>query len=388
MPSISLCMIVKNEEHNLPHSLAPIAGVFDEVIAVDTGSGDKTRSMARDYGASVYEQEWRNDFSRARNFSIEMASCDWIMWLDADNRMNIEDAEKISGLIQNRRDTIFWCTEVVEPGGSELIQKRIFPNRPEYRFEGPVHEQLVHPENGVRYIMTDIKIYHWGYVNKDLLREKGTRNMHILEEQLRRNPEDWYYNFHIARCYGNFREFDNAVFHLNKVTGSERAEKENPDIYFYSFIMLFLFHEKMKRINEARGALDSLLRKNPEYGLGWFYSGRLNFSEGNLQEAARKFRMFHGLGFSSYSVDIPRKKIFFESYYWLAQCYERFGEAAPALDAYRKSLDYEPENSHVHLKLGLLLQGLGKEEEGRQYFKECLRLHPENTRARAALGLN
>ncbi len=95
MASISFCMIVRDEEANLPRSLAPIACYFDEVVVVDTGSTDGTVSLAKQYGAKVSEIAWRNDFSYARNQSIDLASGDWIMWFDADNRIATHDAEKM-----------------------------------------------------------------------------------------------------------------------------------------------------------------------------------------------------------------------------------------------------------------------------------------------------
>lgn len=172
MASISLCMIVRNEEANLPRSLAPIAPYFDEVVVVDTGSKDGTAALAAQYGAKVFEVSWRNDFSDARNESIGHASSNWILWFDADNRMEIKDAKKIRELLDDELNKIFWCTEVVEPRGEQLIQKRIFPNRPDFRFAGSIHEQLVHPQGGIRYVWSDIKIYHWGYADKNLLKRK------------------------------------------------------------------------------------------------------------------------------------------------------------------------------------------------------------------------
>ena len=101
-------MIVRNEEANLPHSLAPITPYFDEVVVVDTGSKDATVSLAKQYGAKVFESTWRNDFSYARNQSIERASGDWILWFDADNRMEIEDAKKIRGFLDDQLNKIIW----------------------------------------------------------------------------------------------------------------------------------------------------------------------------------------------------------------------------------------------------------------------------------------
>lgn len=72
-PLLSLCMIVKNEESYLPTCLESVRGVSDEIIVVDTGSTDHTPTIAREFGASVYEYQWHDDFAAARNFGLEKA---------------------------------------------------------------------------------------------------------------------------------------------------------------------------------------------------------------------------------------------------------------------------------------------------------------------------
>lgn len=385
MASISLCMIVRNEEKNLPLSLGPVAPYFDEVIVVDTGSMDETASLAKNYGAKVFEIPWRNDFSYARNQSIERASRDWILWFDADNRMEIKDVKKIAGLLDDQLNKIIWCTEVVEPRGEQLIQKRIFPNRPDFRFAGSIHEQLVYPEEGIRYVWSDIKIYHWGYVDKELLKEKTLRNLRLLQEELQLHPDDFFCHFNIARCYGNLREFEKAMDHLKRVIQNPTARQENPDIYFYAFILIFLFLEKLGRRQEGHSILKLLRKENPLYGLGWFYAGRLHFQEGEVQQAIQELMKFQEIGISVHSIDLSRQKVMFESYYWLAQCYEKSGEPLLARAAYEQSLDFEPENSHVYLKLASLCKHLGQGEEEKVFLRRCLKLNPGNRSARAAL---
>jgi glycosyltransferase involved in cell wall biosynthesis len=385
MATISLCMIARNEEKNLPRSLAPLAPYFDEVIVMDTGSNDGTAPFAGRCGAKVFEIPWQDDFAWARNQSIERASGDWILWFDADNRMEVKDAKKIKGLIDDQPDKVFWCTEVVEPRGDTLIQKRIFPNRSNFRFAGPVHEQLIHPREGIRYVMTDIQIYHWGYVDKEMLKQKGRRNLRILQKALADQPDDYFSHFNIARCYENFREFTKAHDHLRKVVQSTMAEFENPDVYFYSFIMMFLLYEKMGAPEEGRDILAALREKNPNYGLGWFYSGKYHFKLGEFIEAVEDLKKFQELGIEVHSLDLPRQKIFFESYYWLAQSYEKVGAVPLAREAYEKALAYEPQNSHVYLKLASLCKVLGQEEAERSFLRKCLELHPVERAVRAGL---
>lgn len=388
MARISLCMIVRDEEANLPRSLAPIASYFDEVVVIDTGSTDGTRSLAQQYGAKVFDLAWKDDFAYARNESIARASGDWILWFDADNQMTPKHAAKIRGLIDTEQNKVFWLTEVVEPRGERLIQKRIFPNLPQFRFVGRIHEQLTHPSEGVRYIMTDIEIHHWGYVDKELLRQKGLRNLRILLEILEENPEDFFAHFNIARCFENFRQFAKAQIHLRKVLQNPAARKENPDIYFYAFIMMYLLYEKTGSLQEGRGILESLLKENPDFGLGWFYSGKLYFKTGNFALAAIHLERFHRLGISIHSLDLPRQRIYFESYYWLGQCYEKLGEPRKARQAYENALGYDPQNSHIFLRLALLCKRQGEEEAERGFLRRCLELHPQNRTAREALRIN
>ena len=92
-------MIVRDEEDVLARSIACALAVADEVIVVDTGSADGSAAIARAAGAKVYDFEWRDDFSAARNYSFSLASGEYIMWLDADDVIECEDAEQIRRLV-------------------------------------------------------------------------------------------------------------------------------------------------------------------------------------------------------------------------------------------------------------------------------------------------
>lgn len=83
--TLGLCMIVRDEEQNLASCLASVAGVYDQIVIVDTGSIDKTCEIARSFGAEVHHFTWIDDFSAARNFSFSLCTCDYAMWLDADD---------------------------------------------------------------------------------------------------------------------------------------------------------------------------------------------------------------------------------------------------------------------------------------------------------------
>ena len=100
-PTLSCCMIVRNEEQFLLQCLESIKDVVDEIIVVDTGSADRTVQIAGEFGAKVYHHPWNNDFSEARNVSLSYATCDWILIMDADEELEQEDGPLLLSLLKS-----------------------------------------------------------------------------------------------------------------------------------------------------------------------------------------------------------------------------------------------------------------------------------------------
>ena len=96
--TLSLCMIVKNEEDVIGRCLECVSDIFDEIIVVDTGSEDKTRDIVKKYTKNLYYFKWIEDFAAARNYAFSKATKDYIMWLDADDIILDKDKEKIKEL--------------------------------------------------------------------------------------------------------------------------------------------------------------------------------------------------------------------------------------------------------------------------------------------------
>ncbi len=190
-PRLSLCMIVKNEMANLPLCLADAEGLAEEVIVVDTGSGDGTDAWAEGRGATVLRTQWQHDFSRARNLSLDAASGEWILWLDADDRLRPEDKAALRALAERPADRAYgFLVQNTGDGGATgtvFHQIRLFPNRPELRFTAPVHEQILPAleKVGLPVEYRTIRILHTGYSDAAQARAKQARNRAILETQLR-----------------------------------------------------------------------------------------------------------------------------------------------------------------------------------------------------------
>jgi glycosyltransferase involved in cell wall biosynthesis len=97
--TISLCLIVKDEEKVLKRCIDSMKGAYDELIIVDTGSADKTVEIAKELGARVEHFEWCDDFAKARNYSFSFATGDWIMWVDADDILKEGDAKRFRDIV-------------------------------------------------------------------------------------------------------------------------------------------------------------------------------------------------------------------------------------------------------------------------------------------------
>lgn len=152
--SISQCMIVKNEEKNIRQALSWAKTIVKEQIVVDTGSTDNTVEIARSMGAKIFYFDWCDDFSAAKNFAVEQASGDWIVFLDADEYCTLQDTAKIPEIIQTmekqfppaeRPDVIRATWAQLNDKGdvfSVSEQDRIFRNRKDIRYQNPIHEIL------------------------------------------------------------------------------------------------------------------------------------------------------------------------------------------------------------------------------------------------------
>src|SRR3989338_2453119 len=130
---LSACMIVKNEEHTLKRALDSIAQLADEIIIVDTGSTDKTTTIAQHYTNNIYHYAWNNNFSDARNYSLSKATGDWTLVLDADEMIAREDHEAIRKLITNN-DFIAYAFPQISYT-NDTTQYNYTPITPHHKYE-------------------------------------------------------------------------------------------------------------------------------------------------------------------------------------------------------------------------------------------------------------
>lgn len=198
--TITLCMIVKDEEEVLQKCLNSVKEICDEIIIVDTGSTDKTKEIAKEFTENVIDFLWINDFSAARNFSFSHATKDYILWLDADDILLKEDLQKFKNLkkdldisidaVSMRYHTAF--DEYGNPTFS-FRRNRLVKRENNFQWIGPVHEYL---EVGGNIYTADIAITH-RKSDKSFQSIQSDRNLKIYESRLEKGeeftPRDLYY---------------------------------------------------------------------------------------------------------------------------------------------------------------------------------------------------
>jgi tetratricopeptide (TPR) repeat protein len=198
-PRVSLCMIVRNEEANLRDCLEPVLRLFDDIVVVDTGSTDGTKRIAAELGAAVSDFAWRDDFAAARNASLAQATGDWVMWLDADDRMDRGEVAKLAALFATLGDEprayVMRClcpAAAATDSPTVLSHVRLFPRSPRVRWERRVHEQILPAleRDGCPVAGTGITVRHLGYRDPLTEQRKAQRDLRLLRLEFATDPTD------------------------------------------------------------------------------------------------------------------------------------------------------------------------------------------------------
>ncbi len=218
MIPISVCIITKNEAEHLDKCLQSLSPYPFEIVVVDTGSTDNSKEVARKYTDRVYDFEWVNDFSAARNFSISRASHNMIFVLDTDEYLVEFDFDQVQQLIADHPKSVGLIKRLdyfevdQEKHCQTTIIDRLF-NRKYYHYERPIHEILV-PAANLRTTSYSLPIVadHAGYIGSvEKLNEKSMRDINLLLPEIEKNPLEPYNYFQMAQSYLCMRDHERAL---------------------------------------------------------------------------------------------------------------------------------------------------------------------------------
>lgn len=288
--TISACMIVKNEEKFLGQCLESIKDLVDEIIIVDTGSTDSTPEIARRYTDKVYFHEWKNDFSEARNYSIQFATSEWILIIDADEKLEQEDIPLIRSIINHKEfDSIFVAvlSEIPDGGISKNYSQRIFRRGKGY-YEGVVHNQLRCEGEA---LVTNIRIYHYGYnLSQEEMKKKYKRTEKLLMEQISKEPNNTFAKMNLVRIYKCQGLWGKAIeLAESTIKSNPHIDKTDPTCYQMLMYDMAFCQSMIGDNKEAEKTCVELISKHPDNLDAHFLAGNINIQLNNYQKAIHHY---------------------------------------------------------------------------------------------------
>ncbi len=285
MASLTLCVIVKNEEKYLKGCLESVKNIAEEIVVVDTGSSDSTIEIAKSFGAKVFNFEWVNDFSAARNFALNQATKDFILFLDADERLDENSIPELKRLILGNQKVGFYCTvkSYDTEGGKDysLRYVRLFSNAQGIVFIGKVHEQIEPSllQSGVILIQSKILINHFGYdVSKTEKQNKAKRNLFLLLEDYETNKHP-YSAFRLAQNYEMLNDEENAIKYFKIASDSGKLERQYRALCFTSLASISYRNQK---ITEAEKYVHHSLKIDDKQPFAHLLASKISVRKGEL----------------------------------------------------------------------------------------------------------
>jgi glycosyltransferase involved in cell wall biosynthesis len=200
--TLSLCMIVRDEEELLPQFITSVRGLWDDFCVVDTGSRDGTAALLRAAGARVIERPWTGHFADARNAGLAEARGDFIVYLDADELPGpdlVREVREVLADPQLGAATIQMRNQLPHGHHTQTGLLRLFRNHPSIRFRGRIHEEISTDvsaflkDQGLVLRHLRAPALHTGYVRERALeRDKKTRDVDLLTRAVAEDPGDFY----------------------------------------------------------------------------------------------------------------------------------------------------------------------------------------------------
>lgn len=370
---LSVCMVVRDEEQDLPRCLESVRGLADEIVIVDTGSQDQTVTIAKRFGAIVHESPWHNDFAAARNRSLELASGDWILVLDADEELLPDGRQLLPQLLDDAGTEGYFLT-IQNLLGTEIDPQyqcdpvfRLFRRRPGYRFVGAVHEQIlsviqvVSPGAVVGHC--PLQIRHYGYLDQYVqAKGKRQRNRRLLEASLAARPDDPYLLFQLGMEQMRASQDRRAAEAFRGAfAGAPLEAPWRPALVkWYGNALI-----QLARLPAALALLAQGIKEYPDFTDLHYLCGMVNGKLGNWQEAIQRFQTCRERGpapcppYSSTEPELGASK----ADYSLGMALEGAGRYPEAEGAYARAAAARPGWLAPLQRLTRLLGLQGKERE-------------------------
>lgn len=347
MTTISLCMIVKNEEDVLERCLQSVDGIFDEIIILDTGSQDKTKEIANRYTKHVYDYQWIDDFSDARNASFLKATMDYIMWLDADDILLEKDRQGMLELKKSLDPSVHMVmmkyNVAFDRQGNPAMsyfRERLMKRDYGYRWQSPIHE-VITPSGNVIY--SPIAVTH-----RKLHPSDPDRNLNIFRKMIADHKElDARQRFYYARELYYHKQYEEAIREFTAYLESNQGWLEDN---ISACRDLALCYGAIKQPKEQLSALCRSFQYDAPRAEVLCDLGNYFFQ---LQQYKAAIFWYQAAASTEYN---PAADGFsspdcygFIPYIQLCVCYDKLGRKEQALEYHLKSKTLKPEHAAVKL---------------------------------------
>lgn len=348
MIPISICVIAKNEEKHMENFLSSIQKHFNgypyEIVIVDTGSTDKTVEIARKYTNNVSYFEWTNDFSAARNYSIQKASHNWILVLDCDEYVTELDFVSLQAMIEEHPKCIgnilcrSHCTmSVSKQKNIQTDSLARFFNRNFFHFESIIHEQVmpIRPSLDRRYVNIGLTVEHYGYSGTpEEMDQKADRNISLLLEALKKQPDNAYLCFQLGTTYRTIEQLDKACEYF-ELGLSLQPDPRSP----YVLDMIIKYGYCLMELDQPQKTLEFI----ELYDI-YSYSAEYVYFVANIYYENRMYlqALTEFLKLTTYENPKTYGLNTFMAYYNMGYINELLGEKEAAVALYNKCGDYPP----------------------------------------------
>jgi tetratricopeptide (TPR) repeat protein len=280
-----------------------VAGLFDEIVVVDTGSKDRTIEIARSFGAKVFEFPWIDDFAAARNEALKHATGDYAFWLDADDVIEPEQRERLRNLLagldsQDSAAYVVRCScdsDTVGSGATVVDHVRLFPRRPAVRWAYRVHEQILPSlrRAGIPVRWSDVTVRHTGYVDPTVRARKLERDQALLERELAKNPSEPFVLFNLGGIAIERSRWREALEYLRRsLAGSAPTDSIVRKLH----AMIARAHQSLGEPEAALAACSAGLAQDPDDGELLFRQAVLFRRRGDSARAESCWRRLLTLG--------------------------------------------------------------------------------------------
>jgi glycosyltransferase involved in cell wall biosynthesis len=360
-PKLSLCMIVKNEEDYIGNCLKSLCDIVDEMVIVDTGSTDKTKEICLSFNANVYDYQWNESFANARNFGLEKATGDWILWLDADEELVTMDKNLLHDQLYSNVIDVLLVQHInyygsYPPNDNNVytfFNNRIFRNHIGIKFIGRIHEYL-DIKSVERPITTEttteIKILHYGYLDELVeCKRKSERNLRILESAKLTTDYSPWIDYHISSELYRLKEYDKALKQVN-ISILRFLEKGllPPSLLYKLKYDILLVADSAE---SALPGLEKAILLYPDYVDLHFYKGLIFLAKMQYENAILVFEHCLILGENNVKYLTLKGVGSFLALYYIGICNEALKDYVKAENAYTQALYLCPNHIDAHKKL-------------------------------------